>query len=216
MSVDAPAFEDVLDAATRASISGLNFCTVGVVQAYDGQKRRATVQPSIIRTSVAGDLITPSPIANVPVAMPSTILAGLQFDVPLGTLGMLIFADAGIGDWLAKPTAPPIVEPTSKATHAAHDAIFYPGVVPFAMARGTEANMLELYNGVGRLKIDTLGRMKLGTELVDLLGLFDQLVDALMAGVTTVPALATPQPTFIPATIVLLSKIKSQLATIKQ
>ena len=150
MSVDAPTIEDVLDAATRAALSGLNFCTVGVVQAYDGAKRMATVQPSISRRGLNGEFIAPSPIANVPVAMPNTLLAWLQFDIPLGTLGMLVFADAGIGDWLSKPVAPPIVEPTSTATHAAHDAMFYPGVLPFPMARATEAGVLELYNGLGR------------------------------------------------------------------
>jgi len=212
MSVDAPTLDDVLDAASRAALAGLNFCTVGTVQSYDGAKREAVVLPSISRRGLNGEFITPEPIANVPVSFLGTLFAGIQFDIPKGTSGLLVFTDAGIGDWLASPAIPPIVEPTSTGTHTLYDAIFYPGVVPFAVARATEANMLEVYNGLGRVKIDVTGRMKIGTELVDLLVLFDQLLDALTAGVTIGTA-ATQK--FDPATVALFAKVKAQLATIK-
>lgn len=199
-----PDLPDIIDAGIATAIDGLNFCTVGVVQSYDG-KRKATIVPQIKKLLPNGDTIDLDPITDVAVSFPGTPISGIAFDLPTGTTGTIIFSDRSLDEWLSSGGTQ-TVSPKIQRQHAMTDAIFYPGVVPFAMARATEIGMLEVYNGLGRVKIDTAGRIQIGTELVDLIKIFS---DTLLALSTTVAG------GFPLSSAAMLAKLQAQLLTIQ-
>ena len=95
---------EVLDAWFSARMDTIHTALPGIVREYDTETRRATVQPGVTVFTSIGDSIEIPPIQNVPMVFPSGGGASIRFPVSVGDSVLLVFSEAGIGDWLADGT----------------------------------------------------------------------------------------------------------------
>lgn len=128
------------------------------------------IQPLFKTRYIDGEIKDLAPIQHVPVSM--IMGAGYSIQVPLavGDIGYAIFADRSMDAFLASNGE--IVDPASARSHSMADAIFCPGLYPFASQLTDTSDDIIVTNGKGVFKVKKAGKFTAsnGTdELMDLL-----------------------------------------------
>ncbi len=114
MEITADFMESALQALKEEIFASLHVAMPGIVQAYDAERRTATVQPAIRRKNDAGEIITAPVLQDVPIFLSSS-----DSEVAPGAFCLLIFADFCIDGWFE--TGQPVI-PLSSRSHDLSDA----------------------------------------------------------------------------------------------
>lgn len=106
----------------------LNTCTIGRIESYDPDKRRARVTPVISKKYANGEVSQYQPIEDIPVMFLQTTKATIKIPVKKGDFVLLLFTQRPIDNWKYKGG---IVEPDDTRKFDITDAIAIPGILPF-------------------------------------------------------------------------------------
>lgn len=189
----------------------LNTCLPARIESYDHAKQAASVQPLINRRLLAdgGQTSESLPvIPAVPVVWPRSGGASLTFPVKKGDTCLLVFSQRSIDKWKARGGQ---VTPDDGRKHALSDAVAVMGVQPFVGGEYPEDNdNVRLKYNNAQVVLNSGNKLAIGNDTAELLDLFDQLLDALIAATTATAA--GPQPL---SSVPLFTQIKTLLATIK-
>jgi hypothetical protein len=129
-----PGIGDLITYAIKAALADVHTMLPGQVIVYDPATQTAEIQPTIQGrrrddTVPTGHVPVPCPpIGGVPVVWPSTVTAGLTFPLPPSTVGMLVFAERSLDEYLSTGNLASI--PLDLRRHNMQDAYFIPGGRP--------------------------------------------------------------------------------------
>ena len=137
----------------------------GVIEKYDGHgKRTATVRPTVKLKALNGENVELPLISNVPVMFPSSRAFNLLFPLAKGDGVMILFSEAGIGNYLAGTGQ--VVNADDRTRFSLTDAVAIPGLWTTKNAPTvktielTEAGVLSLMDGTESFVLgDTLELM---------------------------------------------------------
>ena len=136
-------------------------CLPGKILSYDAVKRLAKVEPLVsLKTSKEVNIIYQA-IENVPVIFPSGSIFSLRWDVARGDGCLILFSEAGIGNYL-NSTENVQVESDDSTRFSMTDAICVPGLFSFPKAQGLSKDN-EIY-------IDKTGNVSIKGKEIDLNG----------------------------------------------
>lgn len=122
----------VLEQVMFSFMENVHTVSVGRIEKYYGHDtRRALVMPLVRPWLQCGAVVDQKPIDNVPVVFPSTAGAGVVLPVREGDGVLLLFAEVGIGEFLASSKLLP-VDADGPTRFASTDCIAIPGLWPFA------------------------------------------------------------------------------------
>lgn len=150
-------------------------------------------------------------IQHVPVQMPMGADYSIKLPIAVGDTGNLLFCDRSLDVWLASQGG--IVNPNDSRQHDISDAVFYPGLVPFALQTQDSTTDMVLTNGAAKIRLQKAGTFAIENQNQELLNLLDQLLDTLINKTFTLTMLGA-EP-FIESTQSLLSDIRTKLDTLK-
>lgn len=103
------------------------------VEEYEGHvSRKVRITPQVKFTAPSGITTDYPPIAGVPVLFPSTPRFSFLFDLKPGDTGLVLFSEAALGNWLNSQNATEPLEPEDATRFSMTDAIFIPGLFPYA------------------------------------------------------------------------------------
>lgn len=132
-----PSLEEVIEEAVDERLQHVYTAMPGRVEEYDAEFQSVSVKPLVTfeRTAQDGSLVADSlpVIGGVPVVFPGAGSFSITFPIEAGTTGLLIFANCSLDQWLANGNE---VNPGSDRRHSIADAIFIPGLRPFASPIG--------------------------------------------------------------------------------
>jgi hypothetical protein len=163
-----------------AMLGGVHTATVGVVQAYDPAKMRATVQPCLMRKYY--DLPTPVKLPllmDVPVLFFSTGSLHIIAPPDPGSYVLLVICERSLDRWL---TSGGVVDPLVPRKFDLSDAVAVPGLFPLpnVLAPPTAPGVIEIRNSAGT-SIFSISQTEIGLQCggaippVDYVVKFDQL-----------------------------------------
>ncbi len=122
---------ETLDEWLAVEMSAIHTTLPGRIVSYSGHKeRRATVVPCVRPHLPCGEVIEIQPIFDVPVIMPSTAEAGVLLPIKAGSGVLLLFTEAGMGNYLAG-RAVQTVDADDPTRFSLHDCVALPGLYPF-------------------------------------------------------------------------------------
>ncbi len=124
---------DVFAAAMDARLAGVFTAMPGEVQSYDPISQAVDVQP-LVQTGYIGQDGTRATertplVPHVPVLFPGAGGFSITWPLKQGNTGLLIFCNCSIDKWL---TLGGEVDPEDDRRHCIADAVFIPGLRPFA------------------------------------------------------------------------------------
>ena len=141
---------ETLDEWLAVEFSAIHTALPGRITAYSGHKhRRATVVPCVRPHLPCGEVVEIQPIYDVPVIMPCTAEAGVLLPIKAGSGVLLLFTEAGMGNYLAGRTVQ-TVDADDTTRFSLHDCVAIPGLYPFnAVPQTTVADdeMALIYGG---------------------------------------------------------------------
>lgn len=191
---------EVLGAWQAAQMEGMHTCLPGIFISYEGHAtRKARVQPAVRLELGTGPILEIPPIDGVPVVFPSSSESSLLFPIKPGDGCLLMFSEAGIGNYLASRGV--VSDPDDQSRFSLTDAIAIPGLFSWKAVPKTQAPADATW--LGSSKGASLGlrdRIRLANGSSDLRKEFDALWDritdlytqmASLAPLTTEPGVAT-------------------------
>ena len=195
----------MLRSAIDGRLEGIHTSLPGRIESYDYKTQKASVKPLVKRVYRDGRTESLPVIDAVPVVFPRSGGASLTFPVKRGDGVLLVFAERALENWL---TSGGEQEPGDPRRFDLTDAIAVPGLIPFTEGSKAQNNsdVLLTYNGAS-LKIDDNKKFAMGNDKAELLDLFDQLLEALIASLCYHGSPLTQQPAMI--------EIKAKLQEIK-
>lgn len=201
------------------ALSDLHTSMPGVVVKYDHTNQKADIKPTIKRKLNNDQVLDIPIIPNVPILIPETDDFIMHYPIKAGNYVLLIFCERSIDNFITDGSETP---PNDKRKHDLSDAVAIPFLKPFSEKSLAEDNKnfylkfkngelkitptgeIVLKNSIGNFRIDSLGRIGIGTATAELLQLFDLTLDALLSDTVITPP-----------TKALLTTIKTLLLTIK-
>jgi hypothetical protein len=124
-----PTFAEAVEGRIERRLRAVRVALPGIVQSYDHETQRASVQPSIrdVFEDESGALVSENlPIVNeVPVVFPGTGPFAITWPLEPGDEVLLVFSSSGLDRWLSKGG---IIDPESDQRHALDDAVAIPGL----------------------------------------------------------------------------------------
>lgn len=202
---------DAIRAEVRAALRGLNVGLPGRLEKYDATTGRGQVKPLVQEPDTAGNLQPLPMIAGVPVVFPGGDTAALYLPPKIGDTGWISFSHRSMEIWLERggdcePGDPRVMDMT--------DAVFWPGLRPFAVGSlAEEADAAVLRNGSAKLKLRG-GKVALGNSQAELLDLMDQMLTKIQTIVTT-PAIVGSPSALSPTVIADFALIQVKLSLIR-
>lgn len=222
---ETPTQAQVLQGAIEQRLCDLHTGLPGEIISTDGSK--CDVRILLKRKFIDEDDPIELPvITNVPVKFQRTEKAGLSLPLKKGDSGLLVFIERSMDTWLVQGGC---ISPGSKRKFDLSDPVFVPGLFPFNSPPqnfdGTKLfvynesskmelspdGTIELKNDTGTYRMTPAGKFALTNGTEEVLALFDEVLDALLAAKVT--TILGPQP-LIPPT--LFTSIKTKLATLKE
>lgn len=155
---DAMDAASAMEASINIQLAQLHVSLPVRVVSYDPTKQQVKVQPVVQRVDPDGQVRPYPPIAACPVAFPAGGGYCLSWDLQAGDLGLLVFASAAIGQWVA--TAQETVRPESARRGSLSDGVFVPGIRPQGTPLATLAGgglSVGKEDGTARLHISSAG-----------------------------------------------------------
>lgn len=135
---------------------------------FDYKKRTATILPIINIPSYNGEIITPQPISEVPVALPATCKCeiGLPFDIEGNEEGWLVPTQISFGNWFSNGG----VTIENMLDRGIHNCVFFPNIKNSLSPNKHIDNgddFIIYYNG-GEIRITKAGATKLKGKDIDI------------------------------------------------
>ena len=217
-----PRLVDVFAEAMRAMSVGLRVslpaCVTGV-----GGTQKVDVQPTIqARYSTGPEAVSLPVIKDVPVLLPMGQNYYLKVPIAVGDAGLLIFSDRSLDTWSQSDGRTPS-DPQDARTHDISDAVFAPGLPPFAGQVSDDTSDMVLRSGNMSMRLQQNGRVRLGStasggqELIDLLGQCVQtqlsLINVLTTQLYTLTVLGPMPP--IASSIAAFNQVAATLRTLQ-
>lgn len=199
----------VIKQAIKAQILELRVSMPGRVEKYDKLTQKADVKPLLMdKLKKDQSLIEFPVIPNVAVYHPQGGGAYIHMPVAKGDTGWLVFADKSIDEWLSGDGR--IVDPKDTRYHNLSDAVFYPGINPFAKGIAGTDDSIKINFGTTSMELFDNGKIKIYNSGEELVSLLVDLCQALLDARTNTSL--GPQP-LVPPT--LFSDLKTKLGTFK-
>lgn len=170
-------FTDAFNKFIRSKLDKVHTILPGKIEQYYGHtQRKARVKPFVKPRNINNEIIDIDPIDNVPVIFPSTKNFNMLFPINKGDGVLLLFAEAGIGNFLNSTS---IQEADDLNKFSLDDCIAIPGLWSFLDTPKTVANNNDFYliyedaqihiskstneiiikNKSGQIKIDLMGNI---------------------------------------------------------
>lgn len=186
----------------------------GKIIKYDATLQEAIVQPLVKRKMpYEGEERTLPKVTQVPVQLPVAKNGDAFMSMPVapGDLGLLIFADSDITEYMLSEGEKP-VDSGSFANHDVNDAFFIPGALPNKKAlKNVSTDNVQIHHGNTNFEVGN-GKYKFEAGASELLTELSKLIDALQKA--TVATSIGPQPLDAP-TQASLSAVKAYIDGIK-
>jgi len=175
--------EDTLDAMElwlQSRMEQVHTAIPGRIQSYNPDTRLAVVKPSVLPKSMHADTFDIPPIADVPVVWPGTGEFTLEGNLSIGDGVLLLFTEAGIGNWLQSSADAPAEDQTrfSLQDAIAIPGLFQPSRKPLHPARGAAWGMRGESVSIGATRS---GKAVLSTEAGSLRSVLEALQNILPA-----------------------------------
>jgi hypothetical protein len=219
---EAVELSDVIAEAMRATSVRLRVampCSIDSVVA----NQRVNLQPLIqARYLFQDEPVTLPIIRNCPVIMPHGANYSIRLPIAAGDTGLAIFSDRSLDAWLAaaSPGASPI-DPQDTRCHNLNDAIFLPGLVPFASQTQESGNDLTISNGAAQIRLQPGGTMKLGStapggqELLSLMDTIISTLSTLAANIALITVSTPAGPSLVPNNAAAFVQAQATLAQLQ-
>lgn len=169
---------------------------------------KVNLQPLLKRKLVTGALIDLPVITNVPVMFQRSGRFVFSFPLAVGDTGLVVFAERSMDNWLVQGGT---ADPADPRKFDLSDGIFFPGLYPFNNPPEYNADKMILKLDDTEITMGADGKIALKNSDHELLGLIDELLDALLTA--KVNTAIGPQ-SLVPPT--LFTDIKTKLATLKE
>lgn len=208
----------------QAMLENMHTCIPGRIESYDSATRRATVQPTVNHWFQDGDLsaIVP-PIREVPVIIPGNGIASIEWDLEKGDGCLILFSEAGIGDYLAG-AGTKIIDSDDPARFQLSDAICLPWLWPFKavpkpankISIGKDGSILISSSTGSKVALDSAGKVALNGSAATLSQLASQIATSLSDINTVLTTFATASSASVTDPVVKAAAIalSSSLASI--
>jgi len=174
-------------------LGDINCCLPAIIDSYDHNTCKAQVEIPLVKRFRNGETTNYPAFADVPVMFPTGSDCGIRYPLNKGDSGILLFADRAIDRYIQDGE---VGVPDSRRKHAMSDAIFIPGLVPFAnqdFQDDNESFVIKYLPSEFRITGD--GKFQLKKNSVELLSLINdtltQLIDA-MTSLATATAGGNP------------------------
>jgi hypothetical protein len=207
-----PTLAEAIRAGVEQWMETVHTTMPGTVVSFDQARGTAAVRPAFKRRiRETGQLVDLPVLAAVPVFMPGTARTWIRFPVAAGDTVTLHFAERSLERWLALGGQ---VHPEDSRHHSLSDAIAVPGRLRAMTPALGAADSLEVVHGRARLEITADGRIRLGNDFAELLGLLDTILGHLV-GLTVLDPVSGPLPLTaasiaqLQADVALLAKLKA-------
>lgn len=143
---------DIFQKFFDSRMEDVHTCIPGIIDRYDGHgKRTASVKPTVRLKALNNEDVELPVISNVPVMFPSSQAFNLLFPLAKGDGVLLLFSEAGIGNYLAGSGQ--VVNADDRTRFSLTDAVAIPGLWTTKNApvvdtiELTDAGILELMGG---------------------------------------------------------------------
>ena len=225
---ETPTLTDVINESIDAKLYETNTSMPGIVVAYNPGTNTADIQPAFTRKYITNPIPLPLPvIPNVPVALPRANQAFISFPIKPGDGVLLIFSQRSLDFWKAQGGVIPL-PPFNSRKHNLTDAVAILGlysairpipidplnlVIGYGGARITMglSGQTTIQAGAGMVSITPAGQFAIGNGVVNLLKLFDEMIDEIMLATWATNTGSTTAP---PVNQRKFLAIKTKLATI--
>lgn len=132
-----PKLEEVIEMAIDERLDQVYTAMPGRVEDYDAQLQSVSVKPLVRYEHIGEDggryADSLPVVGGVPVVFPGAGAFSITFPIEPGTTGLLVFANCSLDQWLSLGDE---VNPASDRRHSIADAVFIPGLRPFASPIG--------------------------------------------------------------------------------
>lgn len=136
------------------------------------------LQP-LLKARYIGNRVEDMPaLLRVPVIMPMGRDFLIKLPLAAGDLGLVIFADRSLDNWLASASGQS-VDTEDDRCHDLADGMFLPGLVPTAMQSTDNTEDLVMTNGKVTARLLKSGKFSVSNSSNELLSVIDQLVSNL-------------------------------------
>ena len=182
---------EAISSAISADILETRTITPGRVESVSGE--RAVVLPLLKRKTVAGVVIEPKPIPNVPVLSLRAGGFAITFPVTQGDVGLLLCSDRSLDLWLEQGGQ---VDPQSGRHHSMTDAVFLPGLHHWGDSIATQSStdlVIAKEDGAALVQISG-GLVEVGTHPASSFVALASLVDARLNALASVLSAWVPVP----------------------
>jgi hypothetical protein len=173
------------------------------------------IQPLLKTRYIDGEVKDMPPIQQVPISMSAGLDYSIKLPVDVGDFGYAMFSDRSLDNYLAGNGE--IVDPSSARNHNISDAVFVPGLVPFAKQLTDLSTDLIITNGKAVFKIQKAGKYVItnGTnELMDILSQISEQLKTLSGTISTDTVNTIFGPTPLNAALT-YATIKTTVETLK-
>lgn len=210
-----PPPEEIIRQAVRAGMMALRVWLPGVITDVLGNQK-VNVQPLLQYRAADGivnpdgtngTLITRAIIQNVMVQMPIGVNYSVKYPIAVGDTGMIAFCDRSLAVWSAGDGS--VADPADSRMHDLTDAVFIPGLVPFANQTDDETDDLVVTAGDAQFRILQSGGFKFKNSSQELITNLVNLVNALSTASTVAGG------PFIPSVVTALEQIAENLQSLQ-
>lgn len=225
---ETPTLDEVIAEAMRHHTLGVRVALPAQVTAVHGNQQVDMQVMLQARYTTQDEPITLPIVKNAPVVMPTGQNYLVRLPVAVGDNGLAVFADRSLDAWSASDGQSPI-DPQDGRQHDLSDALFFPGLVPFAQQIEDSTDDLIVKNGDAQVRWLKGGKFVIGSAASggkELMTLLDATLQAQMDLVSTlqsaqVMTMLGPMP-FLASTLASLQqnlstfqRLKADLDTLK-
>lgn len=179
---------DIIKYAIDSRLANVNTCLPGRVISFDFEKSKASIQPSLKKRLLDGQIFDLPIINNVPVIFPRSGSFSMTFPIKQGDYVLVLFSQRSLDLWLSVGG---VVAPDDFRKFDLSDAIAIPGILPFSETSQAEDNENFILNfGDSKLKITPEGTICFHGASEELMDIIDELFGLLEAA--TIASFGTP------------------------
>lgn len=206
-----PSLEKVISDALERRLTEVHTTFPARVERVDVALAQCDVKPLIKRKYPDGTLVEIPVITNVPIAVYRAGAAFVSLPVKVGDYVKVDISERSLDLWLILGG---VVDPKDPRKFDLSDAIAYPGVYPFTVPPvGASADNIVIKNVLGRIDVLPNGKFLFQGALFEMMAVLSDFMDKVINAQVLDP-LTGSQP-LNPATITLLTAIKTQFDTLK-
>lgn len=204
---------DIFRQAINSQISNIHTCLPGRIVSYDFSVQKATVKP-LLSKRYKDDTIQSIPeIPNVPVIFPRSSSFSMHWPLNPGDLVLLLFSERSLDQWLNSGGE---IAPLDPRKFDLSDAIAIPGLYPFSETSPAEDNdNFIIQIGSSKMKISQDGTYCFHGATEELMGIIDELFDAIEAITVAADQGGVPNPAIPINNIATFTSLQTRFNTLK-